>query len=118
MKNQKGITLIALVITIIVLLILSVISIAMFTGSNGIITKATESKTVSSQVEAKEKVQLEIVASYKNDGSLDIDKLGGNLEKNLNATEIEKTETNIEFNYSGYHFSVTDKSAITITIAE
>ena len=40
MKNQKGITLIALVITIIVLLILAGISIAMLTGDNGILTKA------------------------------------------------------------------------------
>ena len=38
---NKGITLIALVITIIILLILAGISIAMITGENGILTKAT-----------------------------------------------------------------------------
>ena len=36
MRNQKGVTLIALVITIIVLLILAGVSIAMLTGDNGI----------------------------------------------------------------------------------
>lgn len=41
MKNQKGITLIALVITIIVLLILAGVTIAMLTGENGILNKAT-----------------------------------------------------------------------------
>ena len=37
-ENQKGITLIALVITIIVLLILASVSISMLTGDNGILT--------------------------------------------------------------------------------
>lgn len=40
MKNQKGITLIALVITIIVLLILAGVAIAMLSGDNGILTRA------------------------------------------------------------------------------
>ena len=44
MKNNKGITLIALVITIIVLLILAGVSIAMLTGNNGILTQANEAK--------------------------------------------------------------------------
>ncbi|MBO4816635.1 MAG: hypothetical protein J5507_07135 [Clostridia bacterium] len=40
MKNNKGITLIALVVTIIVLLILAGVSIAMLSGDNGILTNA------------------------------------------------------------------------------
>ena len=47
LKNQKGITLIALVITIIVLLILAGVSIAMLTGNNGILTQATNANTQS-----------------------------------------------------------------------
>lgn len=43
-KQTKGITLIALVITIIVLLILAGVSIAMLTGSNGILTQAQNAK--------------------------------------------------------------------------
>ena len=42
MRNQKGITLIALVITIIVLLILAGVSIAMLTGDNGLLTKSRQ----------------------------------------------------------------------------
>lgn len=48
MRNQKGITLVALVVTIVVLLILAGTSIAMLSGDNGIITnaqKATASNT-------------------------------------------------------------------------
>ena len=41
LTNNKGITLIALVITIIVLLILAGVSIAMLTGDNGLLTKAS-----------------------------------------------------------------------------
>ena len=43
--ENKGITLIALVITIIVLLILAGVSIAMLTGQNGILTQAQNAKT-------------------------------------------------------------------------
>ena len=43
MKNNKGITLIALVITIIVLLILAGITIAMLTGDNGLLTRSQNS---------------------------------------------------------------------------
>ena len=43
-KQEKGITLIALVVTIIVLLILAGISIAMLTGQNGILNRAAEAK--------------------------------------------------------------------------
>ena len=44
-KNNRAITLIALVITIIVLLILAGVSIATLTGENGILTRAEDAKT-------------------------------------------------------------------------
>ena len=44
MKNNKGITLVALVVIIIVLIILAGISINLLLGDNGLITKAKESK--------------------------------------------------------------------------
>ena len=60
--NQKGITLIALVITIIVLLILAGVSIATLTGENGILTQANNAKT---QTEiADEKEAVEMAATY------------------------------------------------------
>ena len=42
--NNKGITLIALVVTIVVLLIITGVSVSMFTGDNGIIKNARKSK--------------------------------------------------------------------------
>ena len=57
-EKEKGITLIALVITIIVLLILAAVSIAMLTGENGILKKASTAKEKHQISEAKEKIEL------------------------------------------------------------
>ena len=62
MKNNKGITLIALVITIIVLLILAGITIAMLTGENGLLTKSSDAKVTDMRATADEKVNLAISA--------------------------------------------------------
>ena len=59
-NNQKGITLVALVITIIVLLILAGITIAALSGENGILVRARESKYASDISSAKELVILGI----------------------------------------------------------
>lgn len=62
MRNQKGITLIALVITIIVLLILAGVSIAMLTGENGILTNATEAQAKTDYNNAVEKIDIALQA--------------------------------------------------------
>ena len=57
-KEQKGITLIALVVTIIVLIILAGVSINMLVGENGIITQSQRAEEDYSKSEVKEKVEL------------------------------------------------------------
>ncbi len=59
LKRNKGITLIALVVTIIVLLILAGVSIAMLSGQNGILNRASEAKekTAVAQEDENEKLQ-------------------------------------------------------------
>ena len=59
-RNQKGITLIALVITIIVLLILVGISISMLSGDNGILNKAVQAKDATRGGEVQETVTLAV----------------------------------------------------------
>ena len=49
MKNNKGITLVALVVTIVVLLILAGVSINLVLGNNGIIARAKDAKTKSAE---------------------------------------------------------------------
>ncbi len=58
MKNQKGITLIALVVTIVVLLILAGTSIAMLGGDNGIITNAQEAAAANTEGEVIDKMNV------------------------------------------------------------
>ena len=60
MKNNKGITLIALVVTIIVLLILAGVSIAMLSGQNGILNRASESTWKSKLGDAESTVALSV----------------------------------------------------------
>ncbi len=60
MKNNKGITLIALVITIIVLLILAGVTIAMLSGDNGILTKASKAVEDTDEADKKEEVSRAI----------------------------------------------------------
>ena len=61
MRNQKGITLIALILTIIVLLILAGVSIAMLTGTdNNILGKASEASEQTAISAAREAVTLAI----------------------------------------------------------
>lgn len=63
MKEQKGITLLALVITIIILLILAGISIATLSGDNGLFNRARQAKN--NTIDAQER-ENEALNSYNN----------------------------------------------------
>ena len=63
MKNNKGITLIALVVTIIVLLILAGVSIAMLTGQNGILNRASQASYESKLQDAAESMSYNVTES-------------------------------------------------------
>lgn len=67
-KNTKGITLIVLVITIIILLILAGVTIALLTGENGILSKATKASNETNKQTATEIINLKItnaqIATY------------------------------------------------------
>ena len=60
--NNKGITLVALVVTIIVLLILAGVTISAVFGNRSIIEKSAEAKQISEIEEAKELARLDIMA--------------------------------------------------------
>ena len=63
-RQQKGITLIALVVTIIVLLILAGISIMMLTGENGILNRASQAKIAQGIAQVEEIARLRLQAAY------------------------------------------------------
>lgn len=66
-NNEKGITLVALVITIIVLLILAGVTLAALSGQNGILTRGSQSKVATNVSTAKESINLgaqELITEY------------------------------------------------------
>ena len=64
-RNEKGITLIALVVTIVILLILASISIGALTGDNGIIDQAHTAKEDTEIASWEEKIDLAIIDAEK-----------------------------------------------------
>lgn len=73
-SNNKGITLIALIVTIIVLIILAGVSIAMLTGENGILTQANKAKKLTDISSEKEVIQIVTMSD-------EMDKIQGNKPK-------------------------------------
>ena len=94
LKNNKAITLIALVVTIVVLLILAGTSISLVAGDNGLIKKARDARDETRYASIKEEVEL-----WKADKSL-AESMGGNRESlndfitrlKLKDNEQEKVE--------------------------
>ena len=65
-KQEKGITLIALVVTIVVLLILAGVSISLVIGNDGIMKRAKEAKERYGQASKNEQKDLDTVEDYMN----------------------------------------------------
>ena len=109
MKNNKGITLIALVITIIVLLILAGISIAMLTGDNGLLTKANSAKSETSKAEVIERINMELNAAYA-------DVLSGDISS-FSDTYVAAINKNLTVNNESVATAAPDttKKVLTIT---
>ena len=63
-KNNKGITLIALVLTIIILIILAGISISILTGQDGLITKAKQGAQNYQNSAVEEQAMLNTIGAY------------------------------------------------------
>ena len=81
LKNQKGITLIALIITIIVMLILVGVTINVALNG-GLFQKADDATKLTQEAADKEELQLEIVTAYnEKEGTVDLNLLKTNLEK-------------------------------------
>ncbi len=69
LKQERAVTLIALVLTIIILMILVVVSIATLTGDNGILTKAQEAREATKKAEIDEQLRLAgLSAKIKKEG--------------------------------------------------
>ena len=114
MRNQKGITLIALVITIIVLLILAGVSIAMLTGQNGILTQANNAKTATTKASAEEALKLAVAQILSN--KLDPTYVGSeNVINNTNLIALTKKQnSNLDVSCSTEQGTTTKYFTVTI----
>ena len=74
-REEKGITLVALVVTIIVLIILAGVSITMLIGENGIITQARKAKS-DTEIEAEDEAQK-------------LKEIADKINENLNSSKIK-----------------------------
>ena len=122
LKQERGVTLVALVITIIILLILAGVSIAMLTGENGLLTKANTAKEESAKAEVADRINMEITAIYADVladnladfADYDLTQINTNLNGVAEA-ELDTTDTtNKTLNFTGTTYTgITGKIVIT-----
>ena len=117
--NNNGITLIALVITIIVLLILAGVSIAMLTGENGVLTKATEAKDQTGIAQEKEEITMAYSAAKANkvdkvSEPVTASELQSELDK-LNSEGTADDTSELTVTYPNGHIYTIDQSTGTIS---
>ena len=118
MRNNKGITLIALVVTIIVLLILAGVSIAMLTGDNGILSRGSQSSVATAIGNGKDAVALkvsELTANFydkKYNGANVTPSIAANQELDAYITSnIDGMSTDGEYTVSATSSKITVTSA-------
>ena len=113
LKEQKAITLVALVITIVILLILAGISIQAITNT-GLFENAKRAVEESKYANAEEKVKMAVMASYDENASLNKDLLKDSLNK-IDGINPKVTEVtwDLKVNVDGYEFTITEYGTVT-----
>ena len=115
MRDQKGITLVALVITIIVLLILAGVSISLVLGQNGVLTQASNAVITNAKATALQELQMAAAdinmeyTSKKAAGNTTVTKYGL-----VTETRVQASCTNGDISFTA-PTSDTDKVTMTYT---
>ena len=116
MKNQRGITLISLVITIVILIILAGVAINMSLGENGIFKKAQEAKKMQTIATAKEQIGTEILSAQVEAIERSEELEQAQIEDIISKYgELQEDGDTIILNDSGYEVSLLDIYNGTIT---
>ncbi len=109
-RNNKGITLVALVITIVVIIILAMITIVFIFGENGLLLKAQEAKKMSEIENTREKLEMATgTAIIDGKGTTTIDDYFEIIE---NEEIIGNKETDTDDNGDGTYDVVTEDGLI------
>ena len=96
MRNQKGITLVALVITIIVLLILAGVSISLVVGQNGVLTQASNAVNTNEKASVKQNVEMGVASCVANFWNAYSSNTSVKVQDYLDTTEISKSCPDLE----------------------
>ena len=120
MKNNKGITLMALALTIIVLLILSGITIVALTGDNGLIGKSGDAKNATERANEKEELEVAVTRLYDKRGNLNATKVVDGLSKDiksLNTVTATDGKFPVKVEYkNGHKYQITKDGDIMISV--
>ena len=111
-ENNKGITLVALVITIVILIIIASVTISITLGDNGLVTRTKDAKEQTYIGQYKEKIELvKADVGADNEGSITLANLNTALNEKdwVNSAEINNSMIVLTTN-DGYVFWVTESS--------
>lgn len=100
LKENKGVTLVALVITIIVLLILAGVTLSMVVGNNGLFKKAKDSDAAMAAATAVEKVSLAVADAQA-------DSYANNTEYSDGASVVTAVNLSLSSEGDGYTLDTT-----------
>ena len=106
MKNEKGITLIALVITVILMLILAGVAISALTGDGGLFDKSLKSAEAYEDASQKEKKQIDDLMN-------EIDGYIGDLTSDKKAPSVAKLEVS-NITDTGFTLTATGKDNVAV----
>ena len=109
LKQNKGITLVALVITIIVLLILAGVSISLVVGDNGVLTQSQNAAKKTDAASANTAVQLTMTSlSTKFMGDVWTNNVNAKIYNSLKASDIISELSNNGYTVKTYTVGTTD----------
>jgi len=111
LKEQRGITLIALIITIIVMLILVAVTVTV--ALNGGLFKTAKQAASETDVEKEKELLLEVVmGAMGKDGKVDFEKLASN--DMFSGTETGDGILKVTINESGREYTITERGTINV----
>lgn len=109
MNNNKGVSLVALVITIIVLLMLVTVTLTFGLGDNGIITKAQEARDKTNRSQAEEIIKTKIASLQAiKEGKASIEDIEEISDDDIEVQYHEGLTADIAYNKQ-YIFTIDDK---------
>ena len=105
-KQEEGITLIALVVTIVVLLILAGVSISLVLNNNGVISKAKDAKNSTEKGQAQDEVNLAINYLQIEDATSTLTRED---KRKILEDELRKISADSSVSISGSGYKITHK---------